>query len=299
MYYIIFGLLYLVSLLPFFILYRLSDVVYFLLFYVFGYRKDVVMGNLNIAFPEKTAAEKKAIAKQFYKNLIDTFIESIKMISMGKSQFEKRCTTNLLEVIKALESKGRSIQLHGGHQMNWEYANWILSKNISIPFIGIYQPISNAAMNKIFFNLRSRFNTQLISTKEFKARVHNLFKGQYAIGLVADQNSTDLRKAYWMYFFSQPVAFVTGPDKGAIKNNTAVVFVNFIKKRRGCYQYEAKVVTEDASAFEDGVLTRMYRDFLEDAIRLQPANYLWSHRRWRHPYHKEYENLWMDTKPAP
>lgn len=298
MYYIIYGFLYALSLLPFFILYRLSDVVYFLLYYVFGYRKEVVMYNLEIAFPEKSAAEKKAIAGEFYKTLIDTFIESIKMLSMSASFFEKRNTVDI-DVVNKLAAEGKNIQLHSGHQMNWEYANWIFGKNISIPFIGIYQPIANTAMNKIFFNLRSRYNTKLVSTKEFKTRVHHLFKEQYAIGLVADQNTAHANGANWLYFFSKPVPFVTGPDKGAIKNKTAVVFVNFIKKKRGHYHFETKVITEDASVFTEGELTVLYRDFLEEAIRKQPSNYLWSHRRWRHDYFKHYEHLWVDNRPAP
>lgn len=298
MYYILFGLLYALSLLPFFILYRLSDVVYFLLYYVFGYRKAVVMNNLSIAFPEKPAAEREAIAKKFYRGLIDTFIENIKMLSMSTKAFEKRCSTNA-EILDALIAEGKNIQLHCCHQMNWEYLNWGVAKNVAIPFIGIYQPISNVAINKIFIKMRSRFNTQLVSTKEFKNKVHTLFKQQYTIGLVADQNTPFTDKAYWLYFFSKPVPFIVGPDKGAIKNKTAVAFINMVKKRRGYYHLDFTIITEDATHFEAGELTRMYRDFMEEKIKEQPANYLWSHRRWRHQYGKQFEGLWMDTRPKP
>jgi Kdo2-lipid IVA lauroyltransferase/acyltransferase len=284
--------------LPFFILYRASDFIYFLLYYVFGYRKEIVLYNLSIAFPEKTAAEKKTIAKQFYKSLIDSFIETVKMLSMSKSQFEKRCTSNT-EVLDDIIASGKSIQLHSGHQMNWEYVNWIMGKNLSIPFIGIYQPIGNAAINKIFYKIRARYGTKLISTKEFKTKVHTLFKQQYSIGLAADQNTPHANGAYWLYFFTKPVPFVTGPDKGAIKNKTAVAFVKFVKKKRGHYHFDISVITKDASVYKEGELTRIYRDFLEETIQDQPANYLWSHRRYRHDYFKHYEHLWVDNRPAP
>jgi len=298
MYYILYGLLYLISLLPFFVLYGLSNFVCLLLYNVFGYRKKIVLQNLGIAFPEKTEAEKKAIAKQFYKNLVDTFIESIKMISMSEKSFDKRCTVDISKV-NELAAKGKSIQLHSGHQMNWEYANWVFAKHLEVQWIGIYQPISSKPFNKIFYNMRARYGTVLVSTKEFKNKMHTLFASQFSIGLAADQNTLP-DKGYWLYFFSQPVPFVTGPEKGAIKNDTAVVFVNFVKKKRGYYHFETKTVTENAGQYQPGELTRMYRDFLEETIRRQPDNYLWTHRRWRHDYIKYYQHLpWSDTRPKP
>ncbi len=296
MYYIIYGLLYLMSLLPFWLLYLLSDFVAFILNNVFGYRKDVVLYNLSIAFPEKSIEERKIIAKKFYVNLTDTFVEIIKMLSLSERELDKRCTIDM-GTTHELEAKGLNIQFHAGHQMNWEYVNWVLEKNMTIPFIGIYQPISNKAMNKIFYDLRSRPNTILVSTREFKTRMHQLFKNQYGLGLGADQN-TSPSKAYWQYFFSKPVPFIMGPEKGALKNNTAVVFINLIKKRRGYYHYELKTITENPVNMQKGELTRLYRDFLETVIREYPDNYLWTHRRWRHEYTTEFADNWIDTRPA-
>ncbi|MBL0357580.1 MAG: lipid A biosynthesis acyltransferase [Chitinophagaceae bacterium] len=297
MYYLVYGLLYSFSLLPFFILYLLSDLVYVLLYYVSGYRKDVVMYNLSIAFPDKSNTEKKAIAKQFYKNLVDTFIETIKMFSMSGEAFDKRCTIDI-EAVNELAAKGKSIQLHSGHQMNWEYANWVFARHLAVQWIGIYQPLSNKTMNKIFYDMRARFKTRLVSTKEFKTTMHNLFKSQYSIGLAADQN-TSPATGYWMYFFTKPAPFIMGPDKGALKNNTAVVFANFVKKKRGYYHFETSVIAESTEHYQPGELTRLYRDFLEDSINKQPANYLWTHRRWRHEYGNEFESLWIDSRKKP
>lgn len=297
MYYIIYGLLYLMSLLPFWFLYLLSDFVAFLLYNVFAYRKKVVMYNLSIAFPEKSMKEKKAIAKKFYHNLTDTFLETVKMISLSDKAFEKRCTIEIAKT-NELAARGISIQLHSGHQMNWEYMNWILAKNLTIPWIGIYQPITNKALNKIFYQFRSRYKTVLVSVKEFRTRMHQLFKQQYALGLAADQN-TSPPTAYWQYFFSKPAPFVMGPEKGAIKNKTAVVFFNAVRgKKRGYFHFETTVITENAAGMEKGELTRMYRDFLENIIRQQPENYLWTHRRWRHNYSPEFEKNWIDNRTA-
>lgn len=297
MYYIIYGFLYLLSLLPFRVLYILSDFVAFLLYNVFGYRKEVVLYNLSIAFPEKTMEEKKSIARKFYRNLTDTFLETIKMISMSKKAFEKRCSLDSTAV-NELAARGISIQFHTGHQMNWEYINWILAKQLIIPWIGIYQPISNEAVNKVFLKLRGRYNTILISTREFRTKMHQLFKHQYSLGLAADQN-TSPATGYWQYYFSKPAPFIMGPEKGALKNKTAVVFFNTVReKKRGHFSFHTTIITENAAGMKKGELTRMYRDFLEKVISEQPENYLWTHRRWRHEYSNEFEHNWIDTRPA-
>src|SRR6185295_3223576 len=113
MYYVVYGLLYLVSLLPFFILYLFSDFAYILIYYVFGYRKKVVMDNLTIAFPEKSPADLERIASQFYKNFVDNFIETIKLLSLSDAQFDKRCTGDF-DLINRIAANGRNIQLMGG-----------------------------------------------------------------------------------------------------------------------------------------------------------------------------------------
>ena len=295
MYYIVYSLFYLISLLPLFILYRISDFAFFIMYYVVGYRKNIVLSNLTIAFPEKSINEKKIIAKKFYQNLCDTFIETIKLLSISEKRFSKMAQMNLDESIKLAE-KGKNIQFHAGHQFNWELANWKIAEKMPIPFVGVYMKISNKAFNKIFYNLRAKKGTVLVATSEFRNRMHQLLDKQYSIGLAADQNPGVITNAYWLNFFNHPTPFVTGPDKAAIKNKTAVVFVKLIKLKRGQYKFDTKVVTENAASLKEGELTLLYRDFLEETIRENPDNYLWSHRRWRWDNHESFKDKWIDHK---
>ncbi|RYY47984.1 MAG: lipid A biosynthesis acyltransferase [Chitinophagaceae bacterium] len=296
MYYILYGFLYLVSLLPFFIVYRIADCIYFLLYFVAGYRKKVVMENLSIAFPNKTIEERTSIAKQFYKNLIDTFLESIKLLSMSDTTFAKRASMDLSEV-NQLIAKGKNLQFHSGHQMNWEYAHWAVATQINTSWVGVYKKIGNPAVDRLFMKLRSKGRTVLVAVHEFKGRAHTVFNQQYALGLIADQNAGKPASGYWLNFFGRPVPFVTGPDKGALKNNPAIIFVKFVKLKRGYYRFEPYVIAEEGANFKEGELTRIYRDFLEKSIVEDPANYLWTHRRWRRQYRQEYEKRWIDNKP--
>ncbi|HUC81837.1 MAG TPA: hypothetical protein VMR70_13030, partial [Flavisolibacter sp.] len=123
MYYFVYGPLYLLSLLPLRVLYLFADVAYFLIYYVIGYRRKVVQQNLAFAFPAKTEAERKQIAKRFYRNFADSFIETIKGFS-ASSEFIRRHFNGDFSVLNNLYKQGvQKVQLHSGHNFNWEYAN--------------------------------------------------------------------------------------------------------------------------------------------------------------------------------
>ena len=291
MYYVVFGLLWLVSVLPFPVLYFFSDCIYGLLYYVFKYRKEVVMNNLAIAFPEKTEKERIGIAKQFYHNFTDTFIESLKFISISKKQILRRSSCDF-SVINELTAKGLNVHLMAGHQFNWEYGNALASITLDAPFLGIYMPIANKSLDRIFYNFRKKYGTILISATEFKKNAdHPAFTKQYTFGLAADQNPGDPAFAYWMNFMGKPAPFVTGPAKGAVKNNTAVVMVGFHKIKRGRYHFSAKLLADNGSLFSPEELTVLYKNELEKIIKADPANYLWSHRRWKYEWKPEYGKI--------
>ena len=268
MYYIIYGLLYLFSLLPFSVLYFISDGVYALLYYVFGYRKKVVMANLAIAFPEKTAAERKKIAKQFYHNLVDTFLEIIKLISISDKAFAKRFTGDLAIVNKLAAEGGKNIQLHAAHQFNWEFGSLFMSKAITaLPSYAIYMPINNKPMERLFLKIREKYGTIFVKATEFRERREEIFSGRFAFFLAADQNPGSPGSAYWQNLFGKPTAFLTGPEIGGIKNKTAIVFVRSKIIKRGYYACESALITEDASTTATGDITRAFRDFMERIIR--------------------------------
>ncbi len=288
MYYVIYGLLWLVSLIPFKVLYVIADGIYGLVFYVFKYRRNVVMKNLLIAFPEKTDKERLKIAKQFYHNLIDTFLESIKFITISRKGIQKR-STGEFKLINELSAKGLNVHIMAGHQFNWEFGNLLASMQLDVPFIGIYMPITNKHLDRIFYNFRKRYGTILISATDFKNnKDHKAYSSRYTVGLAADQNPGDPSNGYWMDFFGKKVPFVTGPSKSAVKNNTAVVIIGFHKMKRGVYHFSSKLITETAANYTPEMLTVLYKNELEKIIRKDPSNYLWSHRRWKFEWKPEY-----------
>ena len=251
------------------------------------------MNNLLIAFPEKTPQERIQIAKKFYRNLVDYFLESIKLITITDREFYKRCSGNFEELNK-LTATGTNIQLHSGHQFNWEWANRIYSQNLNIPFVLVYMPISNKSIDKIFRKIRLKHGTVLIDATKYKRDILSLKKQQHAFALVADQSPPNGITAYWLNFFSKPTPFLYAPEKNAQRAAVPVGFASFRKVKRGHYKFETTIITLNAAETQKGELTKKYRNFLQEEIREQPDNYLWSHRRWKFDYIDKYEKLWVD-----
>ena len=292
MYFIIYSFCYLFSLLPWRIMYLLSDIVAFILQRVVKYRVEVVNQNLAIAFPNKTLLERNKIANDFYRQFTDSFIETFKLLSMSDKTFMKRFSSNS-EVLNDLYKTGQNVQIMAGHFFNWEFANWGVAKYGDYPFIAVYMPLSNPHFNKIILGLRKRYGSIMIPATNFRAQFQKFAtKGRYAMALAADQNPGNPLSAFWVPFFGQLTPFVKGPEKGAKLNNTAQVFVHFYRVKRGYYHSEYEVMTTSPNYFKDGQLTALYVKVLEEKIKQNPANYLWTHRRWRFQYDaSKYSNL--------
>lgn len=281
MYIIIYSLFYLLSLLPWRLFYVISDLIAFILEHIVRYRKDVIFKNLSIAFPKKTIEEKKKIAHQFYHNFTDSFVETIKLLSISDKTFQKRFTSNV-EVLNNLYETGQNVQIMAGHFFNWEFANWGVAKYGKYPFIAVYMPLSNPYFNRLILNMRERYGSIMIAATNFRSQFHKYAtEGKYALALAADQNPGNPLSAYWVPFFGKLTPFVKGPEKGAKLNNTAQVFVHFYSTKRGYYHLQYEVMTTAPNYFKDGQLTMSYVKLLEEKIKLNPSNYLWSHRRWK------------------
>ena len=292
MYHILFGFFYLLSLLPMRVLYILSDGIYVVVYHIIGYRKKIVMQNLDTAFPEKTNAEKIKIAKGFYHNLLDSFIETIKLTSASMRFLEKRVKANW-EILEPLYQSGRSCQVHLGHTFNWEWGHHVFGNNTKYQVLVVYMPIKNVALEKIIYRSRTRHGNKFIAAGDMSKAKETFKNTRYAMGLVADQSPGNLNNAYWLDFFGKPTGFVSGPEKGARAGNLPVIFCYIIKPKRGYYHATLEVACEDPSVLKEGELTLMYARYMEKVIRANPEMWLWSHRRWKRSYDEAYAKNWI------
>lgn len=295
MYYLLYGLLRLLSFLPFGALHALSSGIAFLLHRVIGYRREVIQKNIATAFPEKTPEEREKIAARFYRNFTDTFIETIKVLDMTNEEIRNRFTANVDE-INGWKNKEQNVTVVTGHYFNWEWANLSVSGQLQFPFLGVYMPIKNKTLDKIFYDLRKRTGTVLIPATRFKETVSPHLDKKNALILVADQSPANPARGFWVNFFGKPASFVRGPETNARVHNTAVFYANFYPTARGRYHCELELVTDDPNAFEPGALTALLVKKTEACIRRRPDNYLWSHRRWKHPWKPEYGDVFADQR---
>jgi KDO2-lipid IV(A) lauroyltransferase len=271
-----------ISLLPYRLLYAVSDVFFVIFYHLIGYRKKVVRGNLTRSFPEKSSSEIRAIEKDFYKHFCDVVLESLKNFSVRDHQLATRFDHHNTAVLDALHSEGRSAILAGGHYANWEM--WALSApaHFKHRLMAIYKRLSNAYFDQKMRETRGKFGLELVSTKDtgewLKANQNNLTFSVFAI----DQSPSNPRKAYWLEFLGQETACLFGTEKYAREYNLAVVFGHLKKVGRGKYAIEYELVTRDPNSMAHGELTIRLQALLEADIRHEPRYWLWSHKRWKH-----------------
>lgn len=280
MYYVLLILLYPIALLPLRVLYALSDGVYLLLYYVAGYRKGVVLDNLRHAFPDKSEQELQHIMKRFYKNFCDQWIETLKLLTISKKQLNRHITGNW-EVFHQLNDEGINTYALLGHTFNWEWANVACQYNNPQQFAGVYMPVKNKGFDRLMLRLRARGGGWMISMKAKKG-FQRLEGVRYIAGLIADQNPSNLQSAVWLPFMNREAPFFKGPEQLARRAKAAVTFVGIKKIKRGYYQIHISLITKDASQMESGSIIPAYAAFMEQQLREQPENWMWTHKRWKH-----------------
>jgi KDO2-lipid IV(A) lauroyltransferase len=148
-------------------------------------------------------------------------------------------------------------------------------------------PIENKIFNRLFQRIRGRFGTSLVAATNFRNEFLPHSKGRYAMALVGDQNPANPGGAYWVEFFGRKTPFLKGAERNARMNDDAVMFVNFYRTKRGYYHCDVVLLTTEPRKLPAGEITKQLIAFIEDAIRRHPANYLWSHRRWKWEFDEE------------
>lgn len=298
MYYILYTVFYLVSLLPMRALYFFSDIMFVIVYRIVGYRRKVVAANLKNAFPEKTVEQRRSIEEQFFRNMIDSFVETFKLLSASPRFLQRRVTANW-EVLERLQQSGKKCQLHLGHTFNWEWGHHVLQMNTGFQVLVVYGPLSSKIFERLLLKIRTRFGSRFIPAPDMKTVIGDYSQTQYLLGLVADQSPGKPHHAFWLNFLNQPTGFIPGPERGARSLDIPVLFASVRKTARGHYHADLQIATEQPGLLAEGELTRLYATFLERNIRLQPENWLWSHRRWKHAYKEEFKHRWVDHVTAP
>ncbi|GAB7256955.1 lipid A biosynthesis protein [Polaribacter sp. OB-PA-B3] len=265
------------------ILYIKSDFFYFLIYYVFGYRKKVVLENLEMAFPEKPTEELLIIRKKFFKHLMDLMMESVKAFSISEKEILKRYTYENPELVNKYAKEGKSIALVGAHQANWEWST-SLPKVLNIDVYGAYTKLNNKYFEKKVRDSREKFGVIGYKTSEMVRGMQQRFsnKDQGAYILLSDQSPQPHKTYYWRDFFNIKVPVHTGAEMLAKRFDLVVINYVTRKVKRGYYKTEFQLITENPKDFDNYQITDLYTELTEKNILNQPEFYLWSHKRFKH-----------------
>lgn len=269
---------------PFPILYFVSDFFYILLFYVIGYRKEVVFQNLKASFPDKSELEILQLQRQFYRYFCDLFLETFKTLTISKQNMLRHCSIEekSLVLLNKLADEKQSVLLVLGHKGNWEWAGNAFSLSCRHQLFVIYHPLRNQHFDKLMYNMRTRFGTRLISMNDTFKEMLRSKDELSATAFIADQTPQP-NNAHWMSFLNQDTPVFLGAEIIATKMKRPVLFVSVNRVKRGYY----KITIDEKDVllpndYAKGGLTEAHTKKLEADIITQPETWLWTHRRWKH-----------------
>lgn len=270
------------SYLPFGLMYILSFKLRIILFGVLNYRHKVIYNNIQKSLTDKNEKEHKAISSKFKSHLADIFVESIKIFSISKKQAFARMQCVNPELPNKYFDLGKNIILVGGHYNNWELYAVALKNHLKFSTYAIYKPLSNKFMDKKMRLTRGKYGLQLIPMKLTKKYFSETTSTPRAIIFAADQSPSNSKKSYWTTFLNQDTAVQFGVEKYAKEYNWPVIYGEIRKVKRGYYEVEYKVISENPSETNYGEITEKHTKELERSILKAPEYWLWSHRRWKH-----------------
>ena len=284
-YYLCRAVLYMVSLLPFWLLYLISDLIFFFIYRIIGYRQNIINENLRNAFPEKTEEERIQIRKEFYRYLSDLLIETVKLFTISNEEVKKRVIMSNTAFLEECFNNGRSVIGVSGHYGNWEITGLRFSQLFTEKRIIVYKPLSNRFFDNLMIKMRSRFGATLVSMKHTMRKLMQYRTECTMTVLVGDQTPAKSEIVYFTEFLNQPTPVFLGVEKLAKLTNCVVVFVDIRRERRGYYSCNFVPLFDNPRVTEEYEITKRHLKYLEDVIRQQPQYWLWSHRRWKYKPH--------------
>jgi KDO2-lipid IV(A) lauroyltransferase len=276
--------------LPLGLLYIISDIFFLINYYIIAYRKNIVSRNLRIAFPELTKKERLKLRRDFYRNLGDVMVETVKGLYISPEELVKRVTYEGLEIIEQATKDKQNVVLLTAHQANWEWS--LQSANIQFPMgvDGIYKPLKNEGFDRLIYQVRTRFGGTLIPKDKVVRNIAEKRGEVRIIGVMGDQRPMIQTPKYWVNLFGVDTAFFPGSDQIPKMTNAITVFIKVVRVKRGYYRNQIIRIGKPPYNKNDRSIIDKYVKTMEDMILEAPSNWLWSHNRWK--YSKdEVENL--------
>lgn len=271
----------LISRLPLSVLYIFGDFLYFLMYYVIGYRKKTVQNNLQNAFPDKSTEEVRKIRKEFYIRFSEYIVETLKAITISKKELLKRVKFTNVPDVQSYADQKQSIIVIASHQFNWEWALLVGCVVLPFPVDAVYKRLSNKKFDELMRSTRARFGGEPIEKSKVLRQIIKTKDRLRALGIVADQSPRVNSPKYWTTFMHQETAFFLGPEQIAKAAKYPAYFFKVEREKRGYYTVELVKLAEPPYDKESHEILEKYARETEKLIISDPPGYMWSHRRWK------------------
>lgn len=280
----------LVARLPFWVLYRLSDFTFVVLYFLVRYRRKVVDDNLASSFPDTSPSERAKVRRRFYRNFSDYIFETIKLLHVSDDTMRRRMTFEGVDITDTYLRQGRQVIVYFSHCGNWEWAPSVtlwssLTPGRDAEFCQIYRPLRSRAMDELMLTLRGRFGSVSLSKRmAFLDLMRYRRQGMPAMtGFMSDQKPSHGDIIHVVNFLNHPTAVITGTETAARRLDAAVVYWDMHKLSRGHYNIVTRLITDAPGQLPEGAITDRYASLLAATIRREPSIWLWTHKRWKNP----------------
>ncbi len=283
---LVYSLCWLHAILPLNVLFVFSDILYYVVYYLVRYRRQITRKNLENAFPHNTHKEIIRKEKQFYQHFCDYFFETIKMLHISDAEMKRRMKFRNNDQLQQWMGDNRSCILMLGHYGNWE---WVTSIMLWMPAdrmnIGqIYRPLKDKTMDAFFLNLRKRFHSIGIAKNDTLRTIVRMKREnkQMLLGFMSDQKPSRNGIHYWTTFLNQETPVLTGVERIAKQTGFVVCYLDVVQTKRGYYEGEIKLITGHPEMTAEFEITEQYIRAMEQTILRNPVYWLWTHNRWKH-----------------
>lgn len=268
--------------LPFSVLYILADFIKWVLSDVVKYRKDVISNQLKRCFPEKSDEALIHIRDSYYSNLSDLLVESIKGFSMSDAELRKRWKLTGTELTDKFLDRGNPVIINTAHINNFEWGTMAYALQSKYSVKGVYKPLSNKYIENYLRRNRAKTGMELLAMQNVGKEIEELASVPCVFIFVSDQSPSRVEKAHWVDFFGSDTAFIHGVGHYACRWNLPVFYCDIRKLKRGYYEAKLSELISHPENEQEQEITRLYAKKVESVIREVPAEWLWSHKRWKH-----------------
>ena len=272
----------LISKLPFWVLYAVSDFLFIVSYRLIRYRRKMVWNNLKNSFPEKSDDELRRIEKEFYKNLCDYAVEMLKLLTIDEQELKRRVVFKNPEVLLNYHAEGKSVLDLTSHHFNWEWLLTSFSILLRDRVDFVYQPVRSPFFEKVSLYSRTRFGAYAIKRDEVAREIVKRKNIVRSLAVVGDQYPGYKHdKKFATKFLNQDTVFFYGSYQIALLTQYPVVYASIKKTKRGYYEATLIRLAEPPYDKNDNRVLESYIRMVEQAIRERPAEWLWSHNRWK------------------